>query len=294
LITSIPTIWAVSFLVLFVIFIWGLMTSSLVLKIVRAPLDVNPRTLGLDFEIFKTHTSDKVEIDGWFVPSKNHSKSTIFVLHGWGANRSDVIPSSIFLANEYNLVYFDFRNHGRSGGKYTSLTCAEIKDLKAVVQYIETEKKDLSERLAIYGFSMGAAVALSATPDLPQIRAVIAESPFSSYNKVVTRFAKHFYGIPGFIVPLTYIFVRFRLGYDPEKCSPLYHVGRISPRPVFIIQGGSDSRMPPSEGKSLYEKAGEPKEIWIVPDADHGEAQEIASEEYQRKILAFYKKWMET
>ena len=58
----------------------------------------------------------------------------------------------------------------------------------------------------------------------------------------------------------------------------------------MIIQGGNDLRMPVKEGQALYDRAREPKELWIVPETDHGAIFEKNPEEYQKKILDFFDK----
>ncbi len=46
--------------------------------------------------------------------------------------------------------------------------------------------------------------------------------------------------------------------------EPLKYVGRISPRPLFMLSGSGDDRMPVDASRLLHEKAGEPKTIrWI-------------------------------
>ena len=285
-------LWTLPLLILAVILMWGWVSSGLIIKMGRTPLDVSPRSFGYDFEPFKVVTEDDVELDGWFVPSKVKSKSTIIILHGWGANRSDVIPSTIFLGEHYNLAYFDFRNHGRSGGGETSLTCLEMKDYIAVAKYLKNHKTSETRLMAVFGFSMGGSVAITGTTKLPDIKAVIAESPFSSFNETVVRFAGLFYGIPRPVVPLTLIFTRLRLGFDPEECAPIYHVAKLSPRPLLLIQAGEDARMPPSEGKALFDAAKEPRELWLVPNTDHGSIQDKLPEDYKKKILGFYQKWL--
>lgn len=285
-------VWSIPFLILFILTLWGFVSSNLIVKMPKNTLDFNPKSLGYEFESFRCSTEDKIEIAGWFVPAKTKTNCTILVLHGWGANRSDAFPATTFLAQKYNLAYFDFRNHGRSGGNRTSLTCLEIKDFLAVVKFLRKEKKELCENIGVFGFSMGGSVAISGSVEMPEIKAVIAESPFSSYNETVARFAKIFYGIPKFMVPPTLWFTRMRLSFDPEKCSPIYHISKIAPRPIFIIQGGGDIRMPVAEGEALYHAAKEPKEIWVVPGADHGAIQETTPDEYKKRILNFFEKWM--
>jgi len=285
-------IWAALALVAAGAVIWGVASSNLILKNERSPLDFSPESFGREFETFTVLTDDEVRVEGWLVRCKRPSESLIVVMHGWGANRADVLPSTLFLGESYNLAYFDFRNHGRSGGNVTSLGCLEIKDFESVVRYLLDERGPLAQKLGVFGFSMGGSIALAGAPGIPEIRAVVAESPFSSFNDTVERFAGLFYGIPRWVTPLTLLFARIRLGFDPETCSPIRRVAAISPRPVFLIQSGNDLRMPPSEGKKLFEAAGEPKELWTVPESDHGEASEKSPEEYRKRILSFYEKWL--
>jgi len=281
-------VWVIPLLLACLVVFWGYLSSNLIMKIPRYPLEANPKTFGHDFEKFQAKSQDGVLLDGWFVPAKIKTGTVIFVLHGWGANRSDILIPTIFLAEHYNLVYFDFRNHGTSGGSLSSLTCSEVGDFTAVVDRVRQTRPDAARQMAVFGFSMGASAAISGAAAMPDIRAVVAESPFASFNETVVRFANLFYGIPRFVVPVTLMFVRMRLGFDPESCAPLYHADKLSPRPLFIIQGGSDLRMPPSEGQGIYEIAKEPKDIWVVPGADHGEASEKGGEEYQKRIIKFY------
>lgn len=285
-------IWALPFILLIVAVIWAYLSSNLIMQIPRFPLEANPRAFGFDFEPFTTASEDGVRLEGWYVPAKKPSSTTIFALHGWGANRSDVLAHTIFMGEKYNLVYFDFRNHGSSGGALSSLTCSEIGDFMSVVKYVRQNRAAQALQMAVFGFSMGASVAIAGSAKIPDIRAVVAESPFASFNETIVRFARHFYGIPRFVIPFTLFAVRMRLGFDPEDCAPLYCVDKLSPRPLFIIQGAADQRMPVTEGQGIYETAREPKEIWVVPDADHGEAFDKAGPAYQKRILDFYGKWL--
>ena len=87
---------------------------------------------------------------------------------------------------------------------------------------------------------------------------------------------------------MTLFFIRLRLGYNPQKYSSINFVSKISPRPVFFIFGEDDKRVPLNYAKLLFEKAGQPKEIWIVPGAAHAEVYAKAGLEYETKILNFF------
>jgi uncharacterized protein len=64
-------------------------------------------------------------------------------------------------------------------------------------------------------------------------------------------------------------------------------VERISPRAVFLIyakggQGGEEL------SQDFYEAAGEPKEVWEVPEGGHVGGAEARPREYERRMVGFF------
>jgi pimeloyl-ACP methyl ester carboxylesterase len=51
--------------------------------------------------------------------------------------------------------------------------------------------------------------------------------------------------------------------------SPQDVVARLSPRPILLIHAGNDNLVSSEESESLYEFAGDPKELVIIPGATH-------------------------
>lgn len=282
--------------------LWAYYSSALIIDGNRDPITVLPRTFGLEFteEVFAS--ADGLTLKGWFVPAQGpraHGKpgpvlptdKTLIVCHGWGANRSDILERTTFLNTEggYNLFYFDFRNHGDSGSGKSSLTKLEIGDLEAALSHLRAAHPAEARRVALYGMSMGAAVCLWVAAQHPDIRGVAAESPFGSYRDVVIRFGRMYYNMPRVPFALITLWaVRWRLGFDPQDYSPLGVVGKIAPRPLFLLQGDKDARMPVMEGERLFAAAGEPKTLWTVPGANHGEVAEWGGRDYRQKLLDFY------
>ena len=66
--------------------------------------------------------------------------------------------------------------------------------------------------------------------------------------------------IPAFTLESADAYYRFR----PEE-----EVARISPRPLLIVHGDRNVFMPIDEALSLYARAQEPKELLIIPGAEH-------------------------
>jgi len=61
--------------------------------------------------------------------------------------------------------------------------------------------------------------------------------------------------------------------------EPLKYVGRISPRPLFMLNGTHDERMPEECSRALHDAAGEPKTIrWMRLDHVHVREAELHGE----------------
>src|SRR5207244_3572976 len=60
-----------------------------------------------------------------------------------------------------------------------------------------------------------------------------------------------------------------------EPVSPVNFVGRISPRPVFFLNGRHDTTVPATAAELLHQAAGEPKRI-LWADAGHRLPPEVA------------------
>jgi fermentation-respiration switch protein FrsA (DUF1100 family) len=65
-------------------------------------------------------------------------------------------------------------------------------------------------------------------------------------------------------------------------------VGRIAPRPLLFIHGGADDLIPVEEAEALYELAGEPKELWIVPGVGHARVAEVEPRKYSERVGGFF------
>lgn len=251
---------------------------------------VTPENLRVTFEKVE-FKSGRRKIIGWFIPSKGKPAKTIIICHGWGASKGDVLTSTLFLNEKYNLLYFDFTNHGESGGNKTSMGKYESEDLLSAVKYLKEQKPSLSEKIGVFGFSMGASAAIYAASKDKRIDAVIAESPFDSFNKITYHYAKLFFKIPPHpLVDLTLLAVNARLGFSPEKYSPIYHVAKISPSPLLIIASSGDKNIPLEVVKRVFEKAGSPKELVVFDSDGHGMAYHEHTEKYKKTIYDFFSK----
>src|SRR5262245_47484423 len=65
-------------------------------------------------------------------------------------------------------------------------------------------------------------------------------------------------------------------------------IGRLTPRPLFMIHGGGDNYIKPEMARALFERARQPKEFWLVEGAKHNQAMQVAGDEYRQRVREFF------
>jgi len=185
-------------------------------------------------------------------------------------------------------LIFNFRGTGESGGNYHPLGWA--RDLEAVLDWMSQLPQVDAERIALLGSSMGAAVAIYVAAHRPEVAAVVsyagpaAMGPRPNPADAVERLREQ--GLikdPDFPPDLE------AWRQESVELSPVRWVGQISPRPLLLLHGDADDLVPVENAYTLYQKAGEPKELRLLPGAGHrfrGEpaALEIALEWLRRSL----------
>lgn len=136
---------------------------------------------------------------------------------------------------------------------------------------------------------MGASVAIMAAAQVPEIKAVIADSPFQSANKAVEEGFTRVTDLPAFpFAPVTLLIIRLRLGISPGDVVPADRVSAISPRPILLIHGLGDTKVTPGNSEALFAAAGEPKELWLLPGSQHTDGIKDYRDEYSRRMVEFF------
>lgn len=233
-----------------------------------------------------------IGLAGWYVPAGNGAGPTgptVVLAHGWGSNKSRMLGTASVLHDAYNLLLFDFRNHGQSSEAATTQGVREAGDLRAMVDWLEQEKGP--DRIAVLGESMGGATALAEAGQDERIDAVIAESTHATIaNAAQARLERSNYplSMPGSWAILLGTLIR--TGEDVSAVDPVQSVERLSDRPLLLIHGGRDTSIGPDDAETMLAAAvaaGSPTELEVCADAGHGESHETCPEEYAGWVLGF-------
>ena len=261
-------------------------------KVIHPPVDppLDPLKYPLLREDVYFKSRDGLKLAGWFIPGTNGA--TIILAHGRGSDHSHELPNAVYLhADGFSVFMFDFRYRGKSEGDAQTLGAKESWDIQSAVDYLRTRHDVDPDRIGVQGNSLGAASAILAAAETGEIKGVVAEIAFKSVNGVLNHTFPRIIGLPSFPFALvTKLICEFRLGVDLDEVAPDKAIAKISPRPVFLIDNSDDDLFPCDSVEVLYKAAKQPKVLWQVPGAPHGQGRQTAPEEYERRVLAFWRK----
>ena len=228
--------------------------------------------------------SDGTMLRGWFGASGD-GRHGVILLHGYRGDRTHMIDRARFLmSNGYSVLLYDARGCGESDGDLVSIGYHETNDLIAAVALMHDRGVD---RLACLGVSQGGATVLLASGRLDSIACVIVESTYDRIENAIDRRFRHYLALPGSIGSVLMIPVaEQRLGITASRIAPIDSLRSLH-APILVISGENDTRTTAEDTRHLFAAAHEPKELWIVPGADHENLYAYAPDEYTRRVLAF-------
>lgn len=252
--------------------------------------DANRYSTPLDFQIeFEEVTfssADGTVLSGWFIPAvdSENVRGTIIQFHGNAENMSSHYRSLLWLTTQqYNLFAFDYRGFGKSKGEPD--LHGPVQDSVAAIEYIRNRPDVDPERIVLLGQSLGGALAIAAagTGNQSGIRAIVAESTFSSYQRVTRdKLGEVTFTWP-FQWPLSLIFIR-------DTYSPEDYVAQLSPIPLLFIHSSDDPIVAAYHSETLYEAAQEPKFLWKIVGNGHTDAFIRYGNQYRDALLLFLEK----
>lgn len=248
----------------------------------------NPSDFSLEFEEISFVTEDGITLRGYWIPSPGSTRAVI-MLHGFAGSLDPDLHYTLHLHNAgFNLLLFDFRAHGRSGGRVTSLGALETRDVRAAVNFTRAKGCD---RIGLLGFSMGGRAAVMAAPSTPGVKAILVDG---TPPRLVTAVTQNLClrGVP---LPISWLTARLMLlgasvltGCNLFTHDPLFAARNITGIPVLFFHGEKDRYATISLVREMVECAGPHARLWLVPEAKHRDIEDTRPVEYLQKLITFF------
>jgi len=200
-------------------------------------------------EFVEIKTEDGEILVAWHTPPLDDRPLVIF-LHGSEDAPDQRAVRFLGLASAgFGVLAPYFRGYGESSGYPTERGL--LLDAAAVYRYGNSLYP--SERIALWGFSLGSAVAVMLASE-KKVAALVLEAPFTSLIDLARRW------LPLFPVNLI---LRDRFCADAKIKSVT--------APILMLHGEADREIPISLGKRLFHDAPEPKEFHEFPLGGHSD-----------------------
>lgn len=232
----------------------------------------DPYTPALSGEQVSFVSDDGPRLSGTFVPASGTPTGvTVLVLNGNAGHRGYRAPLASALSRAgFAVLLFDYRGYGGSEGSASEVGL--LRDAHAAAAYLATRSDVEGRRIAYFGESLGAAVAVALALERPPL-ALVLRSPFTSLADMAA---------------LHYPFLPLR-PFLVDRYPALDQIGRVA-APVLVMAGAADRIVPPENSRRLFAAAREPKRFVLVAGADHNDPELLAGrelvEEFSRFIAA--------
>lgn len=217
-------------------------------------------------------TDDGLTLQGWFLPPTGPSTGwTVIVFNGNAGHRGFRAPLAAALARHgIGTLLFDYRGYGGNLGSPSESGLA--RDARAAQAYVAGRPDVDRDRLAYFGESLGAAVAVRLAAERPPA-ALILRSPFASLADI----GRHHY-------PFLPVRLLLRDRYTSRDL-----IGGMG-CPVLVIVGERDHVIPAAHSERLYRATPPPKRLVVIPGAGHNDEELLAGPRLLAEVVDFLKR----
>ncbi|WP_442603268.1 alpha/beta hydrolase [Paenibacillus sp. KN14-4R] len=258
----------------------------------KDPITNKPEKLQMTYTNVQFNSAyDDTLLRGWLIPAGDNKDRIVIFSHGYRGNRSGekpALPTAQALQKQgIASLLFDFRNSGESEGTVTSVGLFEKSDLIAAVNYA----KSLGyTKIGLVGYSMGAVVSIDAAPEVSDVQAVIADSPFADMRPYLEDNLPVWSNLPAFpFTPLVIWETSMLTGLDPDQVRPIESITKLKDKQVLLIHTTNDGKIPASNSEQLMKASGSPNtSLWLVPGDRHVGAYNAVPDEYLTKVTQFF------
>ena len=233
-------------------------------------------------EQIQLHTNDGLTLEGSYVPSKNGA-AVVVAFGRKGTQR----PARMLARHGYGVLIFDRRGEGESDGDPNPYAWNDgERDLLAAIDFLKRRPDVEPDRIGGLGLSVGGETFLQTAAHTEDVKAVVSEGATIRSVGELRSVPGSEFGPVALNAGMTAGTAVFSNSLPPPHLIDL--VDQIAPRSMLLIYSPKDDPDEPRFNRAFYEAAGDPKEIWGLPEAGHVGAQEARPREYEQRVTHFF------
>jgi uncharacterized protein len=252
---------------------------------------VGPPPADLPAETITIDSASGSRLASWFVPGKPGA-GAVLLLQGVRGTRLELVERARFFHRSgFAVLMIDFQGTGESPGRAITFGYLESRDVRAAYDYLVKRLPD--ERIGIVGLSLGGAAAILSDPPLPA-QAMVLEAVFATFDDAIVNRLKLYFGRFGPLLKSGLsLQIKPRLGFGMADLEPATKIHLLK-SPLLLIAGGADNLASMPEMKRLFDRATAPKQLWVIPGAEHLDFHWHFRDAYEPRVLAFLRPLLST
>jgi uncharacterized protein len=234
-----------------------------------------------DYETVQLTTSDGLELDAWYRPSRNGA-AVLMMSGGSGDIRGTIGHAKMLVRHGYGVLLFSGRGTGDSDGTPNSYGWGREKDAAAALDYLATREDVEPGRVGALGLSTGADMAIDIAARRTDVNAVVADGTAAiGYEDLKEYTGNPVTRLGGWVL---FKAIEVMQGSSGPKASLADQIARMR-APSLLVAAGEPEKL----WGELYDRAGGKRsQLWYLPKATHTGALRQYPGEYERRVVDFF------
>ena len=201
---------------------------------------------------------EDIFLSAWYYNQSETAPWIIFThgIRGCKSGGELLISSGMLLDAGFNVIVYDLRDHGESSIDDNRVSGGqdEWQDVVAVFDWLIEEKKVDSDKIGLFGTSMGAGTSAIAFSLDDRMQAVWLDSGYADMGDIVVE-ELEFQGLPTFLGPAGIFAGKISAGQNLVEYYPLEAASEIGDRHMYVVHGNQDKRVRLHHGEEMCEVA---------------------------------------
>ena len=242
------------------------------------------------------YATDQARLHAYYVAASVPTDKTAVIVHGYTDNAIRMMMIGYMYNHSlgYNILLPDLRYSGLSDGEAFQMGWLDRKD---VMQWTEVANQIYGNhtQMVIHGISMGGATTMmvSGEPQPDYVKCFVDDCGYTSVWDQFRKELKEDFNLSAFPLLYTSSWLCGKTkGWNFQEASALEQVKKCQ-LPMLFIHGDKDDYVPTWMVYELYEAKPQPKDMWIVPNADHATSYKLNKQEYTERVKQFTDKYIQ-
>lgn len=235
-------------------------------------------------EPFVVHSRTGVTLTARFF--RGRDRATIVLSHGYGGDQDEMLPVAARLhAAGFTVITYNERGRAGSGGQGT-WGALETQDLRSVIDAVARHPYVDPNKIAEFGFSIGADISILEAAADPRVKAVVADGSWPSLTGYLKSRLNDQITHP--TAWLSFRLLELRTGANLGAVNPAAVIARISPRPILLMDGLADTDVTPRGTTANFAHAKSPRQLWLAKGEGHEDTVRPGGAATSPRLSAFF------